>query len=106
MEVTAWNNGNHHKTGAGYGFKLKKEDRDKFFSEEWKNIYLSIPGRKDEIEINIAKASFWNQSCRELISKEIGKWLISNSLAPWPTGQPPKFVLECQVSNHFKLKLK
>ena len=106
MEVTAWNNGQHHTTGAGYGFKLSIEDRDRFFNKEWQSIFLSIPDATGEVEINIAKSSFWNQSCRELISKEIGNWLIKSDLAPWPSRQPPKFILERKEGNHFQVKKK
>ncbi len=104
MEVTAWNNGSHHNSGAGYGFKLTCEDRDRFFKNEWGKIYLRLPGSGEEVEVNIDKDSFWNDSCRELISKEIGVWLISSGLAPWKTGQPPKLILEQKHENHFEVK--
>jgi hypothetical protein len=105
MEATAWNNGSYHDTGAGYGLKIDIVDRDKYFRKEWKYILLSLPGSKKEIKINTGKASFWNQSCRELISQDIGKWLIQNNFAPWVVGKPPKFVLEHLDSNRFSLKV-
>jgi hypothetical protein len=40
MIVTAWNNGKYHKTGAGYGFKVSIEDRDKYFKKDWKNSMM------------------------------------------------------------------
>lgn len=103
MEVTAWNNGKHHSTGAGYGFKLSVEDRDRFFKKEWRTVYLKLPSRDEEIEVNIDKPSFWSQSCRELISKEIGEWLISCGLAPWEPRHPPKLTLEMVEKNHFRV---
>ncbi len=81
MVVTAWNNGNHNPSGAGYGLKLISEDRDKYFKKEWAVISLKLDNRPEPIEININKKSFWN-NCRDLISKEIGVWLLSNNLAP------------------------
>jgi len=104
MEVTAWNNGKHHPSGAGYGFKLSPEDRDRYFKKEWGKVYIRFPGHAKEIEVNIDKPSFWNQSCRELISKDIGKWLISSRLAPWEPGHPPKFILEKKEGNHFDVR--
>lgn len=31
MIVSAWNNGAFNETGAGYGVRVKKYDRDQFF---------------------------------------------------------------------------
>lgn len=106
MEVTAWNNGKHHSSGAGYGLKLTPEDRDRFFKKEWGKVYIELPGYNVEAEVSIDKPSFWNTSCRELISKEIGAWLISSGLAPWQSGLPPKLILEKKDGNHFAVKSK
>jgi hypothetical protein len=102
--VTAWNNGAHNKSGAGYGVKLEVRDRDRFFRREWKTIILELEGFPDEIEVNIVKPSFWETTCRELINIEIGRWLIHNGLAPWPKGHPPKLSLECLEKNCFLLR--
>lgn len=93
MIVTAWNNGKHHKSGAGYGLKLSVADRDKHFRREWKSVFILLEGQDKPIKVNIAKPSFWSPACRELINVEIGRWLIKNGLAPWPKGKPPKLVL-------------
>lgn len=93
MKVTAWNSGKHFESGAGYGLKLSIQDRDEFFDKSWSIVLLQLPGRSEPIEVNIAKNSFWNNTCRELISKEIGLWLRSTGLAPWSKGKPPKFEL-------------
>ena len=103
MIVTAWNNGDHFKSGAGYGVKLDASDRDRFFQRDWKRIRLSLEGTSGVIEVNIAKPSFWGTTCRELISAEIGRWLIRNGLAPWPKGNPPRLTLEHIDSNQFLL---
>lgn len=86
MIVTAWNNGSHISTGAGYGLKLD--------------------GSSVIVSINVAKASFWDTTCRELINAEIGRWLIRNNLAPWAKGIPPKLTLLHVGSNRFLLKRK
>ena len=104
MIVTGWNNGKHHASGAGYGLKIRKEDRDHFFDHLWQSVFIKLPGRGGEIELNIDKASFWNDKCRELISKEIGIWLIQRGYAPWPSGQPPKFDLVSKQGNLFELR--
>ena len=103
MDVTAWNNGQRHRTGAGYGFKLSAEDRDRHFKKIWPTVFVSLPGVTQEVEVNIAKSSFWGRTCRELISRDFGQWLIARHYAPWASGNPPKFELVPIGGNHFKL---
>ena len=104
MKVTAWNDGKQLESGAGYGLKLSIDDRDKYFNKEWSTVFVELPNSKVPIEINIAKPSFWNNTCRELISQEIGIWLRSEGLAPWVKGKPPKFELVHTGGNLFKVK--
>lgn len=104
MIVTAWNNGQHHATGAGYGLKIDVRDRDQYFRREWRSVILKLEGEDGTIEVNIAKPSFWNATCRELISAAIGCWLLKNRLAPWPKNRPPKLILEPMAEpGHFRL---
>ena len=77
---TAWNNGSHQPSGAGYGIKLMPRDRDKYFRRP--EVFLNLEGRTGDIPVNTDKQSFWNDTCRELISKEIGLWLIDNGKGP------------------------
>jgi hypothetical protein len=104
MQVTAWNNGQYYKSGAGYGLKITVSDRDRLFRKDWKTVFLTLPDTDEEAEVNIAKSSFWNGSCRELISAGIGRWMLLNGYAPWPAGQPPKFELESVGGNRFGLR--
>lgn len=104
MKVTAWNNGQHHPTGAGYGFKISTNDRDNYFQRSWTTVLVSIPGVNQPVEVNVAKASFWSATCRELISREFGRWLIRNAYAPWSSGKPPKFELIPTTGNRFRLQ--
>ena len=106
MQVTAWTNGQHHRTGAGYGFKLRAADRDRYFDKSWSTVFVALPGGSDEVEVNVSKTSFWSDTCRELISSEFGRWLRERGYAPWPSGKPPKFDLVAVRSNHFKLEAK
>ncbi len=105
MIVTAWNNGTHHSNGAGYGFKIDTTDRDKHFKKEWKNVILEFDGETKQAVVNVEKQSFWGSTCRELICKEIGIWLIKNRKAPWPKNHPPKMKIEHIYENIFKVKL-
>ena len=106
FECSAWNNGKHHESGAGYGLKISMAGRDQYFKKDWKSVTFKLPGVPGftEVELNIDKPSFWNKTCHEIISKEIGVWLRSNSLAPWPSGCPPKFLAEASGAQNFTLQ--
>ena len=103
MKVTAWNNGSHHSSGAGYGLKIGIRDRDAYFDPGAESVTLRLPNG-EKIEVNTAKASFWSETCRELIHIEIGQWLIEKGHAPWPKGSPPKFDLS-KVGNCYELSV-
>lgn len=105
MIVTAWNNGDHHESGAGYGLKVSAADRDRYFRREWGTVVLELEGYPKLVEVNIDKDSFWGLKCRELISQEIGGWLKRNGLAPWAKGKPPKFIIEPKPENRFFVRL-
>ncbi len=106
MIWTAWNNGGHHRSGAGYGFKVTVHDRNRYFDRSWKYIKLDLPSGSgsDTIMVNVDKPSFWDKTCRELISKEIGQWLIKHQLAPWVKRKPPKFRVSVVGQGHFELQ--
>ncbi len=78
MIWTAWNNGKHHKTGAGYGLKMPLADRESHFDRSWGTVLIDLRSGQSylTVEANVAKASFWGPQCRELISRDIGRWLI------------------------------
>lgn len=102
MKVTAWNNGRHHSTGAGYGFKIGIEDRDANFDRSWSSVIVELPNG-ETVESNINKESFWGDTCRELINKQFGAWLITEGLAPWVRGSPPVLELMHISNNRFRL---
>jgi hypothetical protein len=103
VKVKAWNNGKHHHSGAGFGLKISATDRDCYFKKSWNSVFVLLPNGK-KVEVNTKKASFWNDSCRELISKEIGVWLIASQKAPWQSGSPPSFNLKPTSERHFVLE--
>ena len=104
MKVTAWNNGSHLLTGAGYGLKVDINDRDKYFRKSWTNVFLELEGEEERILVNVDKSSFWSATCGELISKDIGVWLIKNKKAPWPNGYPVKMRMDCIDDNRFNIE--
>ena len=93
--ATAWNNGNWHASGAGYGLKVSVADRDWFFRRHWNSVSLRLVADSGfvDVEVNCAKESFWSGTCRELISRDIGCWFFGLGVAPWPKGRPPRFDL-------------
>ena len=100
---TAWNNGSPKISGAGYGIKLNLRDRDRYFRKP--NAFLRLEGQVGDIPVNTDRPSFWNGTCRELISKDIGLWLRSNGKAPWMKGHPPKLQLEPIGERTFKVTI-
>ena len=105
MIVTAWNNGLHDESGSGYGLKVSNTDRNQYFKREWGTVFLELEGFLQLVEVNIRKKSFWEGTCRELISKDIGVWLRKNGLAPRQKGRPPKLHLIPKSGNKFFLEL-
>jgi hypothetical protein len=104
IKAVGWNNGKHHRTGAGYGLKISLEDRNQFFDRGWRVVQLHIAGTKEPINVNVDKSSFWKGTCRELLSLELGRWMIAEGLAPWPKGKPPHFELIPKDAGVFEVR--
>jgi hypothetical protein len=103
---TAWKGGSASRTSpAGYGIKIDHYDRDRHFKREWRTVRLLIDGLPHPVTANIDKDSFWNDTCRELISADIGRWMLSSGIAPWPRGRPPKFRLRPASPGVFTVEL-
>jgi len=102
MRVAAWKNGKYNNPRVSYGLKVSVADRNNHFQRIWRSVNISLPNGT-EIEVNTDKESFWNDTCRELISKGIGVWFLENGHAPWPSGNPPKFELIPQGGRRFEL---
>jgi len=105
MIASAWSSGKHRHKGTTYGLKLRAEDRDRYFSRTWTCVEPFLSGQLAPATINIAKASFWDHTCRELISAEIGRWLCAQGKTPWVKGHPPKVELEPLGGNRFSARL-
>ncbi|MFY7944200.1 MAG: hypothetical protein ACOVNZ_06440 [Crocinitomicaceae bacterium] len=100
-----WNNSHRHATGAGYGIKIKMQDREQFFNRSWQSVILRLSGNATPIEVNVGKPSFWNRTCGELISQEIGLWLQRNNAATWPPRRPHRVRLTVIGEREFKVEL-
>ena len=70
-----------------------------------KTITLFVEGEQEPVEIVTGKASMWERTCRELLKKEIGLWLLKAKLAPCPTRHPPAVVLVERSAGVFEARL-
>ena len=104
--ATAWNNGAWHRTGAGYGLKISSKDRDRYFERDWSTVTLRLLGEQTSrvAEANVAKSSFWDGTCRELIAAEIGRWFIENGFDGWIRGTPPRFRMRPLTQREFEVR--
>ncbi len=102
--ATAWSNGSHHRSGAGYGLRVSMLDRDRHFRREWETVELRLPALDQPIRVNIDKDSFWS-TCRELIHAEVGRWLLKTGAAPWPPMVPPRVLVTPRGEGVFEIRL-
>ena len=100
-----WNNGHRHASGAGYGIKITMQDREQFFNRSWQSVMLHLNDYSIPIEVNVAKASFWNKTCGELIKKDIGIWLIQNDCALGTLGWPFEIKMTVIGVRRFKIEI-
>lgn len=101
MIVTGWKIGQpNNKTGAGYGIRISKKDRDRYFKKSWDSVEIEFEGG-DVITVSLSD-SFW-KDCTELRSSKIGKWMLEKGFAPWQKGKPPKIELIPVGERRFKL---
>lgn len=92
--ATAWTNSTPKPSGSGYGLTINtRNDNDSHFRREWSCIELHLPDVACPIRIEIANGSFWSGRRRRLVKKEIGFWLLSYGMAPWPLRHPPRLWL-------------
>lgn len=104
MIVKGWNNGSpDNRSGAGYGIRITKRDRDRYFEKTWTFVIINL-GNGDSLKAKLSN-SFWKDSkpCVELRSAKIGKWMIDHNLAPWSRNSPPNLELEHIEKRIFRL---
>jgi hypothetical protein len=102
MKVAGWNNGDWNASGAGYGVRISRADRDKNFKREWSSVIVKIGGR-EPTEIKLTD-SFW-KDCIELRSRAIGVWMMALGLRSWPPHKSPQFKLASTGDRSFDLSL-
>lgn len=101
MRVSAWSNGTPSPSGSGYGLKVSTGDRDRYFRREWADVIIELPGEVSTV-VSLSP-SFWS-SCSELRSAAVGRWLMSEGLAPWLRGGPPTVALTPVGDNRFRVE--
>ena len=93
FSVKACRMGPHNRSGTGYGIKVDRYDRRRFFKRAWDVVTLELEGYGAVVVVPIEKESFWSDTTPVLLSNDIGLWLIQSHLAPWPKGRPPKLMM-------------
>lgn len=102
MRAVAWNNGSTPNEPAGYGLKFTEADRDRFFDRGWSEVVVELEGA-EAVTIPLSP-SFW-RSCSELRSAEVGRWLLVQGAAPWPSGSPPGVAVTQVEDHHFTARV-
>lgn len=102
MIATGWSNGAPKETGAGYGLRIRLQDRGRYFDQAWSSVIVELP-EGEWVTIPLSD-SFWRK-CAELRSSQVGKWMLDRGFAPWPKGNPLKFALEPLCNGRFTLRV-
>ncbi|MBI5538526.1 MAG: hypothetical protein HY951_00570 [Bacteroidia bacterium] len=107
IEVSAWNNGQHHESGAGYGIYVLKKDRKFILDKNINFISIKIDG-KEEFKASISNSfkrigKIRKIMCGEIRKIEIGIWFKELNLLHWEKNNPPKFDLTHIKGNEFTL---
>jgi hypothetical protein len=79
MKVTGW------KGTGTLGVRVGAKNASEYFSKHWGSVHINVDGQIRTFEL---REAFW-KTCPELRGGIIQKWLLENSLAPWPKGKPP-----------------
>jgi len=105
MEWSAWTNGKPTQTGSGLGLQVPLADRAKHFDRRWQDVVLELETNEGVIEVraNVRKRSFWSPTCGELITAQIGLWLLAQRLVPWPERERPKFKVSALGDGRFRV---
>jgi hypothetical protein len=73
-------------SGPGYGIRISKADRNRYFVPGWDRVELEFPSGQ-RVKVSLTR-SFWKpeKACAELRSAAVGRWMIEQGVAPWPKG--------------------
>jgi hypothetical protein len=100
VKATGWACGSITECGGGVDIRVSHRYRDAHFDRAWGSVTVVADGRKIEVPLS---SSFWRR-CSELRSREIGAFLLSHGLAPWPKGGPPRLELVPEGDGRFRLE--
>ncbi len=101
MKVSGWSNStSNDRTGAGYGVRIRYNDRDRYFQRNWGSVEVVLDGG-EVVNVSLS-GTFWT-TCPELKSSVIGRWMINQGVIPWVEGKPPQFDLEPIGDQRFRL---
>ena len=54
FKASAWYGGQRLSSGAGYGLRICRIDRDRFFRTEWSDVTLNLQGSAESLKVNIS----------------------------------------------------
>jgi hypothetical protein len=77
VQASGWHNGSPRRSGAGYGIRISKADRDRYFVPGWDNVEIEFPdGQRVQVDLT---RSFWKPETpyAEPRDAAIGRWLIA-----------------------------
>lgn len=107
ITLTAWSNSTSDKPN---GFSISEGDRDDLFVPLksrliQEGVIIEFPSGKSLRLPPIMKPSFWS-TCPEFINSEIGTWIKDQGDAPWPEGEPPKYIAKLLTDSDGAIKIK
>ena len=94
MQVSAWSNGK-----GTYGLRVGEPNRERFFRDQWDEIYLEIEGEMHRVGLT---GGFW-EGCPEIRDPVLREWLRRHRSLQWPRGHPPRAELVPLGGNRFRL---
>jgi len=90
-------------TRNGFGLYLGCSLRDEWVTKGTSWVCLELESYVCIPEIKLRRG-FWKQ-CPEFMADEIYDWYLMQGLPiPWPSGKPPRFVIERVEGQHFRVK--
>ena len=91
------------------GFRISEGDRDRLLKLKTrlnqKGVIIEFPsGEAPRLPLDVTP-SFWDD-CHEFRSREIGAWMKKRRDAPWPEGEPPKYIAKLSTAGDGPIKIK
>jgi hypothetical protein len=94
--ASSWNNGKpNYQRGTGLGLRIDTAYQPTIFSGQFTTIDIYHNNSLIAGNVNVS-----NKACHELISVDIGLWLINNNLHQWPVNKPHRFTITHQPNTN------